>query len=47
MQKNKLKAITGYGHTKIPHSEAQRILADLEQYAGRRATKPDKVGEPG
>lgn len=46
LQKKKLKAITGYGHTKIPHSEAERLLADLRPYAGRRATKPDKEGDP-
>ncbi|MFN0126286.1 MAG: helix-turn-helix domain-containing protein [Verrucomicrobiales bacterium] len=46
LQKKKVQAITGYGHTKIPHSEAERLLADLGPYAGRRATKPDDGGDP-
>jgi len=45
LREKKIKAITGYGHTKIPHSEAERLLADFGPYAGRRATKPDKEGD--
>lgn len=38
LREGKIRAITGYGKTQIPHSEYERLLSELERYRGRRTT---------
>lgn len=39
LQQGKLRAITGYGWTRIPHSEAERVATDASRYLGQKRNR--------
>jgi hypothetical protein len=47
LQQGKLRAITGYGWTKIPHSEVERVANDASRYLGQKRKRREHSTQQG